>query len=423
VFIAIFLTGNLFVWGILRYADFVDTVDEMDRLDLLKDRENIELTEAIFGDSARYTSNPAINSTSGITSDHPLSNMNLTESTEGWSFTKKFPTGVSFGLSGGFDEGAVGPNAVGSPSGPGIIFVGINFLPESGTKTFVGNWTTRFFVDLSTYGITSGTYDGSITLSWASNLPSALWNNGILSAQSTVYVISQDEEIVVLTREFTSAFDTDTTWNFDPLPHITNTSGLAPVPPSFWGTGGDPGQFFSLTISTNFTMKPTSAPAEVRMYFDDIGLIFEYGPVEFADVEHTVTLGSEDVGGITGFDVNYASAYSRNGIKQILFIKDWDSGGWERIAESIVSGTTSNFTVAIRGSDSLSFINSDKEIQIRILATSNSNLVAFSASTSSLTIQDFFGDPDKVTVIFENNGDITARIVSLWIIDSNGATN
>ena len=159
------------------------------------------------------------------------------------------------------------------------------------------------------------------------------------------------------------------------------------------------------------------------MYFDDIGLIFEYGPVEFADVEHTVTLGSEDVGGITGFDVNYASAYSRNGIKQILFIKDWDSGGWERIAESIVSGTTSNFTVAIRGSDSLSFINSDKEIQIRILATSNSNLVAFSASTSSLTIQDFFGDPDKVTVIFENNGDITARIVSLWIIDSNGATN
>ncbi|MCH8022747.1 MAG: hypothetical protein IH932_03280, partial [Thaumarchaeota archaeon] len=45
------------------------------------------------------------------------------------------------------------------------------------------------------------------------------------------------------------------------------------------------------------------------------------------------------------------------------------------------------------------------------------------ATTSSLTIQDFFRDTGKVTIIFENNGDITARVVSLWLIDSSGATN
>ena len=423
VFIAIFITGNLFVWGILRYADFVDTVDEMDRLDLLMNRENIELTEAIFGDSARYTSNPSIISGIGTASDLPMGNMNLTESTEGWSFTKEFPSGVSFGMSGGFDEGAVGPNAVGSPSGPGIIFVGVNFLPESGTATFVGNWTTRVFVDLARYGITSGnTYDGSITFAYASNLPTDLWNDGILSAQSTVHLTSPTETFVIATRSFSSAFDTDTTWNFDPLPHITNTSGLAPVPPSFWGTGGDPGQFFSLTISTTFTMKPTFTPAEVRMYFDDVGLLFEYGPVEFADEVEEITLGSEDIGGITGIDINYASAYTKVGIKQILFIKDFASGGWNMISENTVATTTLNFTVSIRGSDALSFISGTKLIQIRILSTSN-NSVAFSASTSSLTVQDFFTDNDKVTVIFENNGDITARLVSLWIIDSNGASN
>ncbi|MCH8022993.1 MAG: hypothetical protein IH932_04540, partial [Thaumarchaeota archaeon] len=283
VFIAIFLTGNLFVWGILRYADFVDTVDEMDRLDLLKDRENIALSEVIFGDSARYSSNPVVESFSGTANDLPLGNMNFTESTEGWTFTKIFPSGVSFGLSGGFDEGAVGTSAVGSPSGPGIIFVGINFLPESGTATFQGNWTTRLFFDLSRYGVATGAYiDDDISLSWASNLPTELWNDGILSASVTLYLVNSTPgigEFEVIKREFSSAFDTDTTWKYDTLRHVTNTTVIPapPVPRAFWGVGGSAGQWISIVISVEMTMKPTSAPAEVRVYFDDVGLIVDYG--------------------------------------------------------------------------------------------------------------------------------------------------
>ena len=427
VFIAIFLTGNLFVWGILRYADFVDTVDEMGRLDLLKEREAITLTEVIFGDSASYSSSPVIASSPALATDGLIGNMNFTENNEGWSFTKELPSGVNFGLSGGLDEGAVGPSAVGSPSGPGLVFLGVNFLPESGTALFKGNWTNRFFVDLDRFNVPGGVpFGGTITLSWASNFPTALWNDGVDTAKVTVWL--QDSTapfttIMVTERIFSSSFDTDPTWNFENLNHVTNSSGFTPpVPPSFWGLGGDPGQWFSLIIETEITMRPTSSPAEVRVYFDDVGLLVEYGPVEFADVEDTITLGSEDVGGITGIDVTFASAYFPNEVKQILFIKDFSTDLWTSISENTVSSSTTTITVSIRGADTINFINPSKEIEIRILSISN-GIIPFSATTSSLTIQDFFADTGKVTVLFENNGDLTARIVSLWIIDSTGQTN
>ncbi len=427
VFIAIFLTGNLFVWGILRYADFVDTVDEMERLDLLKERENISLTEVIFGDSASYSSSPVISSLPALATDGLIGNTNFTENTDGWSFTKEFPPGVNFGLSGGLDEGAVGPSAVGSPSGPGVVFVGVNFLPESTPVLFKGIWTNRFFVDLDRFAVPIGnTFDGTITLSWGSNLPSALWNDGVQSAKITVWLensIAPISTLKVTERTFTSAFDTDTTWNFQYLEHVTNTSGFTPpVPPSFWGLGGDPGQWFSLILETEITMKPTIAPAEVRVYFDDIGLLVKYGPVEFADVEESITLGSEDVGGITGIDVTFASAYFPADVKQVIFIKDFSTDLWTSISENTVSSSTTTLTISIRGADTINFISPTKEIRIRILSISN-GLVVFSATTSSLTIQDFFRDTGKVTVLFENTGDITARIVSLWIIDSSGQTN
>lgn len=166
VFIVIFMTANLIVWGIVQSANLQAVINKLTQRDQQQAAEKISLPSALFGGSNKYSvcaygtasncPNPRLASSSGTATTPLVSNENFTTSTQSWTFTKILAPGTSSGITGGFDAGGTEVGAVGSPSGPGMVYMGVSFFPPTGTATYSATWSNKFLVDLSQFGL-SGT--------------------------------------------------------------------------------------------------------------------------------------------------------------------------------------------------------------------------------------------------------------------------
>jgi hypothetical protein len=394
VFIAIFITSNLMIWSIGQYADFQSTVDRMTQFDQSQRSENVALSQALFGDTHKYVVDVATSTVTGTAKTLPVLTMNLTTNTEGWVFNRILPPGgITQGISGGYDAGAVQFGAIGSPSGPGLIYMGVSFFPSSGSVTYTGIWSFRFFIDLAKFGfhypdsdnptcihISSSPFTCSnptVEASWAWTLPGL--NSGVSrldtglqitngSAPPTISPTTTSSCTgVVGSKSCTFTIDSisyatlaDQSWNFDKQ---LDLSAMAGFTSNFWGNG--PG-WFNIQVKGDFILIPSATPAEVRLLFDDVGIAFNY-PSSFiqssgAPPSQTFVImdfplvGGEDTALIQQLTASSATSFSQANVQQTVFLKDFSTGVFNSISTSLVSQATTNTSVTFEAASVQNFI-------------------------------------------------------------------
>lgn len=398
----------------------------MTDLDTARRSESFSIDSILFGGTSTTTQSVTLTSSSTTGSEVLVSNMNFTTTADGWSFTKTLPSGVSKGISGGYDVGAVGPGAVGSASGAGVIFIGVSDNPTSGTRSFTGNWTTRFYMDVTKFGVSSGNLLSSLSpsptikLSYGRILPGSLWNDGVDSAALRIYLVNStggsSGTYTIASRTYSVSGDAESSWSFNTATDVTGGTGS--VPYSFWGRGGSP-QWISLVVSAVITMKNTLTPAEVRIYVDDIGLLMSY-PAHVATTTKTITLGSEERGSITRLDFSLTTAYSTNIYKQLIYVRDQTTSTDTLFHTSSIGTTSTTNSFSYDAANVLDYVSASKQVVVVITTV---NPTSFSATSGSLELTDFFGDTSRVSVVFRNSGESAVHLVSLWIVDSSTHSN
>jgi hypothetical protein len=424
----VFVIGGLLIWSFSRYAGYQETAIEMADLDDARRSESFSLDTVVFGGTTTATSTVSLTSSSSTATEIFTfdAGMNFTTGVGDWAFTRTLPSGVSQGMSAGHDPNAVGTGAVGSSSGAGVIFIGVSYNPSSGTKSFIGNWTTRFYVDVTRFGVSSGNYLDSLSsaptmeFSYGRVLPSSLWNDGVSSISQRFYLVNSTGGSAgtysLASKSYASSGDADSSWTYTTGVDVTGGSGS--VPYTFWGKGGSP-QWVSLVIFANITMKNTLTPAEVRIYFDDVGLLMSY-PAHTATTTKTLSLGSEERGSIIRFDVSLTSAYNRSIYKQLIYVRDQTTSTDTLFHSSSIGTTSTAVSFSYDATDVLNYISSSKTVVV-VITTINPS--AFRTTTGSLELTDFFSDTSKVTVVTRNTGESSIHLVSLWIIDSTSHSN
>lgn len=437
IFIMIFTTGNLLVWSIIQASNYQIATDEMRDRDFNKQIESLRITDVFFGDSSRFTVGTStsqvysgttsyyFSSSSTTASDWPIQNMNIS-STSGWFFNKIMPSGVSVGFSGGFDTQAVGTGAIGSPSGPGVMFMALSY--NQSAATFKGNWSINFYIDPSRYTTASTGYMPSSTVvvaSWAHILPISLWNAALQSVRTRLILTNQSwgtsgmgASYIIDSKSYIDVTAADVAWNYSRGLAVTGGTG-ARIPRDFWGTVGHP-QYVTLTISVTVTAKIAATTTEFRIYLDDVGIRFDYtGTAIIRDYQFKLPAGVNR-GLLLRIDPSFARSYSVANVHQVVYMYDYDVRVWVTISDAFVSQTALNITLPLTGLDIPRFVNSSGGARMRI---NSSSVNSFTLSSSSVSLGYFISDLNKLSIVFANAGPITAHAVSLWVIDPSGQTN
>jgi len=406
VFIAFLVFSNLYMWYFNELDRYNEVVEQMNQRDIERLHENIEISNVLFGGKATYTATPfttPYSATSTTGHDYPLLNSDFTYSVNYWSLTKEYPPGVDLGASGAWDSAGAGMGSTGSRSGPGVIFSDVNYQPDSGKVTFVLEWAGAFYIDLDEYG---GQQPGSVKFSYGRFVPPDLWTSASDQLVLTVWLRdSAGNNITQIGNTVTYKTGGDESWVYTDDVPVTGVT---------WADDS----WYNIVLRSEITMKAVgggATPSQTRIYFDDVYLDFAFSAyVATTDIDVQL---SENRDSITKLEISYTGAYSSS-VTQRVSIYDFSSSRWVLVKVSKVSTTPITVNFTYEESDIKKFINPENNaVRIRIYAISSST---FNVTHSSLSITDFYRDTSKLTLTLSNQGDYTAHIVSLWIIDSTG---
>ncbi len=406
--IAVILVGFLY--------DVYMVQAEMIQFDASRNQERFGIREAVFGAFNSYTKNatypenttiltgttsgnvfnPGVVSapTTGI--NYPSANMNFTDASSGWSFSRSYyGTGsASVGAAGFYSL-----DTAGSPSGPGLIYSDFTFNPPPGKDAgAVMNWTTRFYINMSKLGTVTKTF-----LSIGKKCTTFFAVSGS-KAYLSVYLNSTPVYTETISK-------TDIGWS-------QISVDISSPPTSFtWSSG-----WYNLVLTIDASLSRSgTGPPEFKMYFDDVGLqvqtssyVADWSALFYIYSTKTTT---------RSFDFDLTTRYDASTpVEQYVYIKDVTRNGWVLLGVATIFAFPSTISYSITGTAVQNYISDQRTIEIRIYATLPNNFTGTADKLTLVALSVGVGGQNQIVVTFENTGGVEVSIVSLWIIDSIGHT-
>ncbi|MEM2533985.1 MAG: hypothetical protein QXK12_08200 [Candidatus Nezhaarchaeales archaeon] len=428
IFIAAFIVGNLMVWSMMRYGEYVKTVDRMLQLDEERRQEVIEVTDVYFGSYQTYA-NPDVYVVNGVPSGwirnptypvtvtasqvttyyYPVNNMYFATGSDGWTFSRKMPPGVEYGIYGDWTTDVRGG---GSRSGAGFIYVDEKYDPPPGENaTFQGNWTTWFSVDPRFLGLNPKAY-----LSCGRYVPYDLDFAAIVEAYVKIYFLDKDGvDRLLLVAEYTTHGDFQWKYNsFDVTSYIDMNTAKE----------------YRVTVSVEVTVKHTGTPKEFLVFIDDVELSM---PSESyaVDLYGSIVIQEEPTK-VEKLELNVATHYNAT-LLQYVYLYDYSAESWVLLSRRYVSTDPSEFTFRVEGPSVPNYIcvkpkvyppqtvdpSPIGEVRVRVYAVLKDPFKAF---IDSIGLSSFSVERDRVTLTITNKGHLTARLVSIWVISITNQT-
>ena len=380
VFIVIFMTANLIVWGIVQSANLQSVFNQMTQRDQQQASEKVSIASALFGGTNKYVNcvigtgssctNPTLVSQNGQSTTPLIANENFTSDTSSWVFTKILAPGTSSGISGGYDAGGTEIGAIGSPSGPGMVYMGVSFFPPSGTATYSATWSNRFFVDLSRFGIagsdsfvTSPKCSGpncAVVGSWAWILPRV--NPGVISMEVKMEVADSAASGTSCTPPHCFVIDSQTyttladqTWNYRKSTWGGfSTSGTATGQSAT--TLQDTGQSWSTNQWANYTVTITSGlqtGESALVCTNTNNTLYISAPTSPTSTPCTSPTPWTTPAASSQYVIALTTSGTATGTQTSTTLQDtsqtWYSNEWKNYYVSIVAGTGTGQTLIITG--------------------------------------------------------------------------
>ncbi|MDG6968228.1 MAG: hypothetical protein JRN11_07750 [Nitrososphaerota archaeon] len=400
-------------------------------------REQLGVSRVVFGASEAYSPNPgflgSLTST-GSAEFFPVSNMNFTSSSAGWTFTRVYLQSGVYGMSGNFDP----VTGTGSPSGPGSIFTDFAYNPGShNTVEAIGNWTAQFTLSA---GQVSSLSSGQGVIEFSLGQFLAIDNQGSSSSPPTISVYLQDAN-TGKTVTVVAPTPATTVWSETygiPFPAGAFSSSLAAQESFFTGSSGT----YNFILEADETLKGQSSTlSEVRVNFDDSGVELVLGNYYSSTVCPTFTVKQNPLS-IQDLTMSVTSSYTAP-VTQTVYLWDFSQGTFTQVDLASVGSTATTRFIDLGG-----LVGGASEVQ-RFLQTATASVsppgcpndpisttpgyaimkiyavagASFTGDLSADVLTAYYTDTSHMSFALVNDGTSTIHLVSLWVVGSSGPTH